>query len=112
MGLDVTGTHPYHNRKDPHGRFRICQDALGPRTAGSQKDGYKYGQENLQEFLALRKQYFYQGLHLHDFDGNPMVYLDKAVQISLSAARVLLTPQQNARLYGTKAMEEEILSTF
>ena len=24
----------------------------------------------------------------------------------------LLTPQQNARLYGTKAMEEEILSTF
>lgn len=41
-----------------------------------------------------------------------MVYLDKAVQISLSAARVLLTPQQNARLYGTKAMEEEILSTF
>jgi len=41
-----------------------------------------------------------------------MVYLDKAVQISLSAARVLLTPQQNARLYGTKAMKEEILSTF
>ena len=41
-----------------------------------------------------------------------MVYLDKAVQISLSAARVLQTSQQSARLYGTKAMEEEILSTF
>ena len=30
----------------------------------------------------------------------------------MSAARVLLTPQQSTRLYGTKAMEDEILSTF
>ena len=73
---------------------------------------YKYGQDNLREFLALHKQHFYQELPLHDFDGNPMVYLDNAVQIPLSAARVLLTPQQSARLYGTRAMEEEILSTF
>ena len=84
----------------------------GPGQLDLKKMGYKYGQENLQEFLALRKQYFYQELPLHDFDGNPMVYLDKAVQIPLSAARVLLTPQQSASLYGTRAMEEEILSTF
>ena len=83
-----------------------------PGRLDIKKMGYKYGQENLQEFLALRKQYFYQELPLHDFDGNPMVYLDKAVQIPLSAARVLLTPQQSTRLYGTKAMEDEILSTF
>ena len=83
-----------------------------PGRLDLKKMGYKYGQENLQEFLALHKQYFYQELPLHDFDGNPMVYLDKAVQIPLSAARVLLTPQQSTRLYGTKAMEEEILSTF
>ena len=84
----------------------------GPGQLDLKKMGYKYGQENLQEFLALRKQYFYQELPLHDFDGNSMVYLDKAVQIPLSAARVLLTPQQSTRLYGTKAMEDEILSTF
>lgn len=83
-----------------------------PRIQDLKKMRYKYGQENLQEFLALRKQYFYQELPLHDFDRNSMVYLDKAVQIPLSAARVLLTSQQSARLYGTKAMEEEILSTF
>lgn len=83
-----------------------------PGQLDLKKMGYKYGQENLQEFLTLRKQYFYQELPLHDFDGNSMVYLDKAVQIPLSAARVLLTPQQSTRLYGTKAMEEEILSTF
>ena len=83
-----------------------------PGRLDLKKMGYKYGLENLQEFLALRKQYFYQELPLHDFDGNPMVYLDKAVQIPLSVARVLLTPQQSTRLYGTKALEEEILSTF
>ena len=83
-----------------------------PGKLDLKKMGYKYGQENLQEFLALHKQYFYQELPLHDFDGNSMVYLDKAVPIPLSAARVLLTSQQSARLYGTRAMEEEILSTF
>lgn len=83
-----------------------------PGKLDLKKMGYKYGQENLREFLALRKQYFYQELPLHDFDGNSMVCLDKEVQIPLSAARVLLTPQQSARLYGTKAIEEEILSTF
>lgn len=83
-----------------------------PGQLDLKKMGYKYGRENLQEFLALSKQYFYQELPLHDFDGNSMVYLDKAVQIPLSAARVLLTPQQSTRLYGTKALEDEILSTF
>lgn len=73
---------------------------------------YKYGASDLQEFLALLKQDFYQALPLHDFEGNQMVCLDSVVRISLSAARVLLTPQQSARLYGAKAMEEEIVSTF
>lgn len=83
-----------------------------PGRLDLKKMWYKYGQDNLQEFLALHKQYFYQELPLHDFDGNSMVYLDKAVQIPLSAACVLLTPQQSDRLYGTKAMAEEILSTL
>lgn len=44
-----------------------------PGKLDLKKMGYKYGQENLQEFLALHKQYFYQELPLHDFDGNSMV---------------------------------------
>lgn len=83
-----------------------------PGMLDLKKAGYKYGQGALQEFLTLLKRDFYQELPLHDFDGKPMVYLDSVVRVSLSAARVLLTPQQSARLYGTKAMEEEILSTF
>ena len=73
---------------------------------------YKYGASDLQEFLALLKQDFCQALPLHDFEGNQMVCLDSVVRVSLTAARVLLTPQQSARLYGAKAMEEEIVSTF
>ena len=83
-----------------------------PGMLDLKKMGYKYGQGDLQEFLTLLKRDFYQELPLHDFDGKPMVYLESVARVSLSAARVLLTPQQNARLYGTKAMEEEILSTF
>ena len=83
-----------------------------PGVLDLKKMGYKYGQGALQEFLTLLKRDLYQELPLHDFDGKPMVYLDSVVRVSLSAARVLLTPQQSARLYGTKAMEEEILSTF
>lgn len=83
-----------------------------PDMLNLKKMGYKYAPSDLREFLALLKASFYQRLPLHDFDGNQMVYLDSAVRISMSAARVLLTPQQSARLYGAKAMEEEILSTF
>lgn len=83
-----------------------------PGILDLKKMGYKYGASDLQEFLALLKQDFYQALPLHDFEGNPMVYLDSVVRVSLSAARVLLTPQQSAHLYGARAMEEEIISTF
>lgn len=83
-----------------------------PGMLDLKKMGYKYGQGDQQEFLTLLKRDFYQELPLHDFDGKPMVYLESVARVSLSAARVLLTPQQSTRLYGTRAMEEEILSTF
>ena len=76
-----------------------------PGMLDLKKMGYKYGQGDLQEFLTLLKRDFYQELPLHDFDGNSMVYLESVARVSLSAARVLLTPQQSARLYGTKAMD-------
>lgn len=37
---------------------------------------------------------------------------DDKAQVRLSAAKVLLTPQNSTQLYGVKAMEEEIVSTF
>ncbi len=76
------------------------------------KLGYKYPQADMKEFIALLGNGFYKSLPLKDFNGKDLVYLDSVAQVQLSAAKVLLTPQSNNQVYGRKAMEDEILSTF
>ena len=76
------------------------------------KLGYKYPQTDLKEFVALLDSGFYKPLPLKDFNGKNLVYLDSVAQVQLSAAKVLLTPQSSSQIYGRKAMEDEILSTF
>lgn len=76
------------------------------------KLGYKYPQADLKEFVALLGNGFYKPLPLKDFNGRNLVYLDAVAQVQLSAAKVLLTPQSSSQIYGRKAMEDEILSTF
>lgn len=83
-----------------------------PMLVHLKKLKYKYPQADLSEFIALLQDGFYRSLPLHDFHGNPVVYLENAAQLRLSAAKILLTPQNSAQLYGTQAMEREILSTF
>ena len=78
----------------------------------SKKLGYKYPQADMGEFVSLLKNGFYHPLPLKDFSGQSLVYLDSVAQVHLSAARILLTPQSSTQLYGAKAMEEEIISTF
>ena len=76
------------------------------------KLGYKYPQADIPEFIGLLKKGFYKSVPLKDFHGNNLVYLESTAQVHLSAAKILLTPQNSSQLYGTKAMEEEIISTF
>lgn len=76
------------------------------------KLGYKFPQADIKEFTELLKNGFYYSLPLKDFSGQNIVYLSSIAQVRLSAARVLLTPQNSTQLYGVKAMEEEIVSTF
>ena len=76
------------------------------------KLGYKFPQADIKEFVELLKNGFYHTLPLKDFSGQRIVYLSGIAQVHLSAAKVLLTPQSSSRLYGIKAMEEEISSTF
>lgn len=72
----------------------------------------KYRQADIQEFVELLKNGFYQTVPLKDFHGNSTVYLDNTARVHLSAAKILLTPQSSTELYGLRAMEEEIASTF
>ena len=76
------------------------------------KLGYKYPQADIKEFVELLDTGFYKTLPLKDFNGGNLVYLESVAQVRLSAAKVLLTPQASTQLYGVKAMEEEIISTF
>lgn len=76
------------------------------------KLGYKFPQADIKEFTELLKNGFYYSLPLKDFSGQNIVYLSSIAQVRLSAAKVLLTPQNSTQLYGVKAMEEEIVSTF
>ena len=76
------------------------------------KLGYKFQQADIKEFTELLKNGFYYSLPLKDFSGQNIVYLSSIAQVRLSAAKVLLTPQNSTQLYGVKAMEEEIVSTF
>ena len=73
---------------------------------------YRYPQADMKEFVALLGNGFYKKLPLKDFDGRNLVYLESIAQVHLTAVKVLLTPQNSKQLYGMKAMEEEILSTF
>ena len=82
------------------------------RLTNLKKLGYKYPQADIHEFIELLKNGFYKQISLKDFNGNKLVYLESTTQVHLSAAKILLTAQNSSRLYGVKAMEEEIISTF
>ena len=76
------------------------------------KLSYKFPKADIKEFVELLKNGFYHSLPLKDFSGQSLAYLPSIAQVHLSAAKVLLTPQNSMQLYGVKAMEEEIISTF
>lgn len=76
------------------------------------KLGYKYPKASMGEFVSLLQESFTKELPLRDFHGNTIVFLPGVAQVQLSAAKVLLTPQDSSQVYGKKAMEDEILSTF
>lgn len=82
------------------------------RLTDLKKLQYKYPQADMAEFVSLLKGNFYKTLPLKDFAGEPVVFLESTAQVHLSTAKVLLTPQNSTQLYGIKAMEEEIISTF
>ena len=73
---------------------------------------YKYPQADLAEFIALLQDGFYKTVPLPGLGSGDTVYLLGATQVRLSAAKLLLTPQNGEPPYGVKAMEDEILSTF
>lgn len=73
---------------------------------------YKYPQADLAELITLLQDGFYKTVPLPGLGSGDAVYLPGVAQVRLSAAKLLLTPQNGEPPYGVKAMEDEILSTF
>ena len=61
-----------------------------PMLVHLKKLKYKYPQADLSEFIALLQDGFYRSLPLYDFHGNPVIYLENAAQLRLSAARNIM----------------------
>lgn len=76
------------------------------------KLNYKYPTADIQEFVEVLQNGFYESLPLKDFRGNDIVYLKNTTAIHLNAAKVLLSPRNTEEPFGLKAMEEEISSTL
>ena len=83
-----------------------------PSLTDLKKLHYKYPQVDLSEFIGLLNTGFYRDLPLKSFRGDSLVFLAHTAQVHFSAARILLTPLNSTRLYGTRAMEDEIAASF
>lgn len=77
-----------------------------------QKLKYKYPTADINEFIGLLKISVYKNIPIPDFAGNNLVYMENITQIQMNAVKLLLTPQNLNVVFGLKAMEEEIASTF
>ena len=71
------------------------------------KLSYKFPKADIKEFVELLKNGFYHSLPLKDFSGQSLAYLPSIAQVHLSAAKVLLTPQNSTHLYGVKAIDRK-----
>lgn len=82
-----------------------------PNITDLKKLHYRYPSANMDEFVHLLKETVYVSLPLHDFAGEPVVYLENVTQVHMKSLKTLLRPQSGSP-FGLYAMEEEIASTL
>ncbi len=73
---------------------------------------YKYSKEAVAEMLELLKENRYMLFPMRDFKGEPIIYLDELVGISSKYAKILLGYHKESENISSRAMEDEIYSTF
>lgn len=73
---------------------------------------YKYSKEAVAEMLELLKENRYMLFPMRDFKGEPIIYLDELAGISSKYAKILLGYHKESENISSRAMEDEIYSTF
>ena len=72
---------------------------------------YKYGEENLEEYIEVLKATFYHNIDLIDFNANDIVFVPNKTNITSQLAKTLIMKYSNEK-YSIKAMEDEIIATL
>ena len=73
---------------------------------------HKYSSEKVREMLDTLREMSYAELELKDFAGNNCVYLPAQSIISGTIIKKLIADNTSKEIFASKAMEEEIESTF
>lgn len=73
---------------------------------------HKYSAADVAEMMALLQKNFFKNLPLQDFDGQPLVYLENRVRLSMASARVLFERPPETHRYNINAMTTEIQATL
>lgn len=72
---------------------------------------YKYGDENVKEYIKTLEEGFYKKMNLLDFNKDPIVYAPSRIHMKTQNVKKLMKFYEN-QPYGIQSMEEEILSTL
>ena len=73
-----------------------------------EKMKYKYSGD-FAEFLQTLSELYYKDLHILDFNGNNLVFIENHAAVSQNAVKLLLKNRNN--YYGVKTAEDEIVAT-
>ena len=71
---------------------------------------YKYGKENLSDYIGALNETFFTVLPLKDFNQENIVFIPSKVNLTTQSAKSLLQDYSKDK-YGISAMEEEIIAT-
>jgi Uncharacterized conserved protein len=92
--------------------FQVFLQMLNDKNAlNYPKLKYKYGSDNLAEYISVLSENVFEPTSLIDFNGNPIVYSPTQIKIISQIAKALMQSYSGEK-YGMTAMENEIIATL
>lgn len=92
--------------------FQVFLQMLNDKNAFNyQKLKYKYGTDNVSEYVSVLSENVFEETALLDFAGQKMVYSPTQVRVISQTAKTLMQSYAGEK-YGAGAMEDEIIATL
>jgi Uncharacterized conserved protein len=92
--------------------FQVFLQMLNDKSAlNYSKLKYKYGNDNLVEYVSVLSENVFEPTSLVDFDGGTVVYSPTQIKIVSQITKALMQSYSGEK-YGMAAMEDEIIATL